>query len=126
MSKIRFAIDETLPTLNVLLRLHWSKRQRIARRVQQLVWVELRKQGLLPMVPMQRARIQVRRFSSNEPDPDGMPSTAKLLLDVLQPMSKRHPLGLGVIVNDDSDSITLHVEHVPKRVARTEVEIEAL
>ncbi len=122
---IRFAIDETLPTVNTLLRLHWAKRQRIARRVQQLVWIELRKQGTLPASPLERVRIRVRRYASNAPDPDGMPTTAKLLLDVLQPLSKRHPLGLGVIADDSAACIAaLHVEHVPKRVARTEVEIE--
>lgn len=56
-----------------------------------------------------------------------MPSTAKLLLDVLQPASKRHPGGLGVIADDSSRCIELpHMEHVPKRIACTDVEIEAV
>lgn len=122
---VAFAIDETLPTVNAMLRLHWRQRTRIAKRVQKLVWIALTKLKLLPMAPMQRVHIRIKRYSRQAPDPDGLATTAKILLDVLQPCSKRHPHGLGVIADDSSACIaSLHVEHVSKRLARTEVEIE--
>ncbi len=126
---IRFVIDETLPTINTLLRMHWRKRGVLLSKIQYAVYVALAQSNQLPQgrAPMARCRIRIRRFSRNEPDVDALKATAKLLLDVLQPLSKRHPKGLGLIADDSSACIAeLHVEHVPKHMARTEVEIEQI
>jgi hypothetical protein len=123
---IRFSIPETLPTLNVLLRAHWRKRGRMQRHVAWLVLAELRKIGALPRTePLRQVHVRIKRYSSRAPDPDAIDSTAKLLMDSLQPQSRRHPYGLGLIVDDSAHCVvSLHVEHVPKRIARTDVEIE--
>lgn len=125
---IRFSIAETLPSLNKLLRMHWRKRQRIQRQVAWLVLAALRETGALPRnAPLQRVDIRIKRYSGQALDPDGATSSAKLLLDALQPPSRRHPYGLGLIVDDSASCISsIHVEHVPKRIARTDVEIEVI
>lgn len=126
--RLQFTIPETLPTVNTLLRLHWRKRGRIQQRVASLAAAELRKLGAIPRTePLTRVAVRIKRYSSQSPDPDAITSTAKLLLDCLQPASKRHPYGLGLI-EDDSHAVivSLTVEHVGQRVARTDVEIEAV
>lgn len=125
---IRFSIPETLPTLNELLRLHFHKRKRVLQRVQKLTFAALIESGWRPnLAPAKLVRIRMKRYSSREPDPDGKKSTAKLLLDVLQLPSRSCPCGLGVIVDDSSRCIEgIDVDHVPKRIARTDVEIEVL
>ena len=120
---IEFSIAETLPTVNVLKRLHWAKVRQIRQRVCRMVAEATI--GKRPASPYTRCRVHIKRYSSQEPDVDAMPTTAKILLDVLQPVSKRCPNGLGIIENDNSACIMeLKVEHVPKRIARTDVMIE--
>lgn len=125
---IRLSIPERLPTVNILIRMHWAKRKALTERVQQWAHIELLKAGWnFRRQPIKQCAVRINRYSSQEPDPDGLRSTAKLLLDVLQPMSKKHPYGLGVIAEDSSKCIaSLEVTHVPKRIARTDVEIEVI
>lgn len=102
----------TLPTLNVLLRMHWSKRRRLQ---QEVAWECMRAMRLASIradKPMDRCEVRIVRHSRREPDPDGLPGTAKLLLDALQPRSKVHPCGLGLIVDDGPKCIRkLTVQH---------------
>ncbi|GAA0721438.1 hypothetical protein [Dokdonella soli] len=123
---IAFTLARRLPTLNAWLRLHRHARRRLMRAVSAEVWLELAKQHAKPREPFQRARVTIHRHGPKEPDPDGLPATAKALLDVLQPFSKRHPCGLGVIVDDSSRCIELHVKHVHSTEQRTDVLIEPL
>jgi len=126
LNTIRLTIAETLPTLNMLLRLHWSKRRRIQSRVSQLVWLEMQRQGLRPASPITRCRIRIRRYSRRSPDVDSLPSTGKLLLDVLQPASRAHPQGLGVIADDTPECIVDYkVEHVAGK-NRMDIESEPI
>lgn len=123
--RLAFAIPLALPTVNVLLRMHWAKRRKLQKRVQQECWAALLDAGHYRRTrsPMARCAITVQRHSQREPDPDAMHSTAKMLLDVLQPTSAKHPLGLGVIAEDSSGCIaSLQVFHCRGR-GRTEVEI---
>jgi hypothetical protein len=101
----------TLPTPNTLLRMHWAKRRRMQRQVCKLVWIALRETGIRMGAPLDRCRVLVTRYSRRRPDVDAKNGTAKLLLDVLQPSSKRHPEGLGVIADDtDTCIVEFHVE----------------
>ena len=130
MTPISFSIPVQLPTLNTLLRMHWKKRGDLQETVSTEVWAALGAAGYYrnARTPLERCRVVVRRHSTQEPDPDGLRSTAKLLLDVLQPASTRHPRGLGVIKEDNSKCVELEVVHVPSRQKFhiTEVEIHAL
>jgi hypothetical protein len=121
---IRFSIPMTMPTPNTLLRMHWAKRRRLQRRVSELVWCALRQAGIGRADPIDRCRMSLTRYSRRRCDVDALGGTAKLLLDVLQPPSRRHPEGLGVIVDDSPDCvIEFHVEHACG-AHRTDVLIE--
>lgn len=110
------AIPITLPTLNVLLRMHWAKRRKLQ---EEVAWMLRSEMGVvfrypssgrartewLAKIPLKHCRIRIVRHSRREPDPDGLDSTAKLILDALQPCSKTHPFGLGIIENDNRECI---------------------
>lgn len=124
---LAFVLNETLPTVNTYKRLHWGKVAKIRRGLYNAVWVATH--GRRPAQPIARCAIYINRHSTQEPDPDCIDSSAKLLLDVLQPYSKSCPNGLGVIAQDNSKCIAdLKVSHVQarKKTARTEVWIVEL
>lgn len=58
-------------------------------------------------IPFRRAKVEIIRQSSKQPDRDNLWGSAKPVLDVLQVKSKRHPYGTYVIENDDADHIEL-------------------
>ena len=110
------------PTLNVVLRRHWSRRLKDTRALAWLVRSAWR--GALPVAPIARAHVLIVRRSALGPlpDQDGLIGGAKGLIDVLQPMDeKRRPYGLGIIAGDDQARITLEVraERVPKALVGT-------
>jgi hypothetical protein len=117
MMTISGTIPIRLPTLNTLLRMHWAKRKALLAQVSMFVCASV---GARSGAPMARAHVDIKRYSTQEPDVDGMPGTAKLILDVFQPASKRHPCGLGYILDDSSKCITLAVTHVKSREKRTD------
>lgn len=112
--------------MNDLKRMHWSKYARIRRRIAKRVAVATH--GKRPPIPFQRVRIDVVRHGRGALDEDNLPTCAKLVLDVLQPLSKRCPNGLGVILGDDPDRCALTVtQQVDRRAAvRMTVRIEEL
>jgi hypothetical protein len=120
------SIPITTPTPNELIRMHWRVRQRLQRKVADALGWALKEAGWRPGVPLARAAVRLARFSPMEPDPDALPGTAKLVLDALQPPSRRHPYGLGVIAEDTNAAVVPSVVHVGRRLQRTDVEIEAL
>lgn len=123
---IRFDLPP-LPTLNVLMRMHWATRRTAERKIGRMV------AGLtfdLPTgaPPYEKARITIIRHAVRDVDPDGLPAISKLLLDVLQPRSKWHPCGLGIIAGDDPEHLDLIVnqQRCKRADARTAVLIERI
>ena len=96
---MRWEIFNLLP-INTAKPLHWSVKRQL--RIT-LAWL-LRAGHMPPAEPWPKARVTVVRHSSQQPDHGNLVESAKPLLDVLQPNSKRHPQGLGYIVDDDPDS----------------------
>jgi hypothetical protein len=119
---IQFAIPYRLPLLNTMLRSHWAYR---ARERMTIAWLVKKAIGRLPEKPLDKAVIHVYRHSPKQPDDDNLQGSVKSLLDVLQPVSKRHPSGLGIIRNDSPDCIVSKtVTHVKSNQVLTEVIIE--
>lgn len=95
---------------------------------------------LLPMVagavkpwaghlPMERARVEITRFSVGVGDQDNVTASVKPLLDLLLVRSATHPHSFGLLVDDGPDHITLTV--IGAKVAhrseqKTAVRIERL
>lgn len=109
------AIPITIPTLNVFIRMHWAKRRKLQ---EEVAWIlqaaidsatrrgrQVHRAEWIAKIPLKHCRIRIVRHSRREPDPDGLDSTAKLILDALQPCSKTHPFGLGIIENDNRECI---------------------
>lgn len=118
MNVIEFTVPMRLPLMNKLLRMHFRARHRV---MNQLAW-EVKAAAKAPAVPFARCEITIERESPQEPDQDGLTASVKGLLDVLQPVSLRHPLGLGFIANDSPACIRgLEVRHIPGKGAKTRV-----
>lgn len=112
------------PTINELLRMHWRVRGRLQRRVATELFLALPRWR--PAQPWARARVRIERYSPQQPDADALPGTAKLILDALQPPSKRHPYGLGLIAGDRAGELEVEVVHVGRRLKRTDIWVEDL
>lgn len=118
-------IDITIPirtlTFNQLLRTHFRKRKQ---HLNDLAWHIRALAGAPPRTPIQHARVTIHRYTTQQLDDDGKGGVAKGILDVLQPCSKRHPLGMGYIQGDDPKHLELVVLIVKSTAAATRVIIE--
>jgi len=93
------------PLLNETLRTHFRKRRN---QNKALAWMlRCAYPGPLPPIPLPRSVVQVVRRSIGSPDQDGLVGGFKSLLDCLQPVSARHPHGLGFIADDSQAALTL-------------------
>jgi hypothetical protein len=120
---IHVEIPMRTPTMNEWQRMHWARRGRIGRAMATEIWVALG--GKLPAKPLKRCRIRVERISTREPDPDSLVAGLKPLLDALQPRSKRHPYGLGIIADDTRECIgSPEITHVAGKASKTRIWIE--
>jgi hypothetical protein len=117
-----------LPLLNEQLRTHWAKRKKQREELAWLFRAELSAAGIsIPKRFISKANIRVIRYSRIKPDQiDNLNACVKGLMDILQPMSSRHPNGLGIIANDSSDCVTVTVNHCGSKACRTDVIIEDL
>lgn len=112
------------PLMNQWMRLHFRTRTKYCRAVAVQIAIHASRR---PAEPLQRCRITVERFSTQEPDRDGLFGSLKSILDALQPQSRTHPYGLGFIANDSSSCLAeLIPKHVPGRAKRTRITIEPL
>lgn len=102
---IRFELPFAIETLNPFMRRR-NRRSHSAR--DGLAWAVVAALGKQrPQIPLGRCHLRVERYSVGDPDPDNL--ITKNLLDVLQPMSKRHPAGLGVISGDSRQWLTREI-----------------
>jgi hypothetical protein len=110
----RFVIE--LPFRSVLAnewqRMHWTARRRYSQQVAALIMAAIPWKDR-PKVPWKAWSILIERESTQRPDPSAIMSGAKPLIDALQPKSKRHPAGIGLVENDNADSlIAYHEKHI--------------
>jgi hypothetical protein len=126
---IEFTIPAALPSLNVRDRMHWSVRQRQKRDLAWAVWAAVAQfPGVVRDGPWDRTRVTITRCSAGELDPDNLAASAKPMLDVLCPVSKTHPYGLGLIVDDAPAHCELVVrqEKAKRKNTRTVVRLERI
>ena len=121
---IAFTLPHPTPTANTWQRMHYRKRSAYQRA---LSWeIHILTRGTRPNAPICPARVTITRYSRGVlPDMDGLIGGCKALLDVLQPASKRHPAGLGIIADDNAAALTtLYRAERANGNPRTEVLIE--
>lgn len=113
--RVTFRLAKPTPLLNVTYRQHW----RVRRKHQVALAWECRAAlaGQMPAAPFERAHIRIVRCSSGTPDDDNLVGGTKGLVDVLCSPT-RHPLGIGLIFDDDPSRLTREV--VAWRVPRAD------
>lgn len=109
------------PTFNELLRMHFRVRKKV---LNEIAWEVRRLAGPAPAQPLARARVTIHRYTTGTLDEDGLGGVAKGILDVLQPVSKRHPLGLGWIASDGPNCLELRVLVVKSDAKATRILVE--
>ena len=112
---IELLIDEATPSLNQMLRRHWSVDAKLKKRWRQLVMVAAC--GKMPKAAMTRARITITRLSPRMLDSDNATGGTKHLIDGLR--------WCGVIADDTPEHVELIVKQ-EKGKAATRVQIEEL
>lgn len=124
---VEFTLCRPTPLLNELIRMHWRARGIYQRSVSSEI------ARLVPDVPGRapfvRARVSVVRHSVQEPDVDGLIGGLKLMIDTLLVRSDRHKDGLGFIVDDGPECMTLDARSCrvgTRKEQRTAVRIERL
>ena len=98
-----------IPLLNEFLSMHWSKRMNYSKQVAAEIAVAIPKHKR-PLKPWDKWSILVERESTKAPDPGAIWGGAKPIPDVLQPVSKKHPRGLGIVREDSPDSLIAYAE----------------
>ena len=96
----RFIIGELTPTYNKYIRMHFHQRGKL----RDMFYDEMRGQLLNskkfpPVKPMLKCSLFLSRYSTREPDYDGLVGSFKIVVDLLQPDY------LNIII-DDSLSVT--------------------
>ena len=104
---VQFTLAKPVKLLNETLRMHWSARRRYAKALS----AEIAKAQPGILYPMQRASVEVVRYSVQEPDFDGLVGGCKGLIDCLLVRSDRHPHGLGFIVDDSPEHLEFTARH---------------
>lgn len=108
------------PTPNQWQRMHFTARKRTMQQISACIAMQC---PALVGLHLDKASIRITRFSSQEPDADAK-SFCKPILDALQPTSKRHPYGMGAIIDDASENVELDPCWVRFGVKRGGVRIE--
>lgn len=109
-TEIRFKLMQPLPSLNVLLRMDKHKYARDRRNLAWEIVAQINRQR--PAQPFKRAELIIERHSLGTLDEDNLKGSRKMLADVLQPSSTRHPNGLGIITGDDPKRLKAEVTQV--------------
>lgn len=128
MREIVFVLPFALTSLNVRDRQHWAERHRAQDQLHLEILAAIGGSRYLPRPPFARARVTVSRHSAGRLDTDNAHAACKGLLDILCIRSRTHPLGLGIITDDNPGDCELHVQQgvAPPGQASTAVRVEEL
>ena len=83
---IEITVEDAVPSLNRLLRLHWAQRRKLTKKWQWLLFTEVYRLGG-PMAVFQEGKLAVRitRFYRRVPlDEDNLAGSAKFVLDAMK------------------------------------------
>lgn len=80
--RVEFTLNGLPATTNSMGRAHWAVKAKEANNWKTQVCWKIKEHGG-PLKPLEVARLTLTRFSSNEPDPDGLVSSFKHVIDGL-------------------------------------------
>ena len=122
---ITIRVPAVLPSLNSQKRMHWAEYARLRKA---WAWHIIADVGQ-PIIrfPYPFARITFTRHASRLLDADNLAGAFKPVLDVLRPMTKTNPNGLGFIEDDDASHVVVTYQQAkcPAKLAHTTIHIEA-
>lgn len=104
-----------VPMRNGYDRMHWNARRALLRELGDTLAKQI---PLASGCPFDKARVEIVRYSSSEPDQDGLVGSVKPILDAMQVprvdegkrgTRKLHPYGAYIITNDSPEHIELDV-----------------
>lgn len=101
MPSFTFTIPEVAPSLNKVLRTHWSDVRRLKAYWARLIWLERLERRADMHPPFVKAKVSIVRQSLKQLDTDNLYGSAKVILDAL--------VSNGVIEDDSPDHIELTV-----------------
>lgn len=119
MYRLEFEINDLPKTYNALGRAHWTVKAKEARK-----WLNLVLLGCYskrPIRPLQLAKLSLVRCSSSRPDPDGLVSSFKHVIDGLRKAS--------IICNDQFENIGMPEykwEEAPRGKGKIKVKVEEI
>lgn len=119
-------VGNNLPLMNEWQRWHFRKRAKFMKNLAWEVRYLLQQTDIKlcdARFPLKRCRIRVVRFKQFGPEPDADAVLVKPLLDILQPTSKRHPYGLGLIADDTREVVSKLETDVARGASRLVVQI---
>lgn len=108
------------PTRNAYDRMHFRAQRRLKDQLADAFRAQL---PLATGCPLAWAKVEIVRHSSKEPDVDAKDGNVKPILDAMQVPSKRHPYGAGIVQDDTSQCMELHVrwERAPAKQGKVMV-----
>lgn len=116
---IDFEIPLLPKTTNAQTSMHWSAKQKYVKSWHDLVGYAT--VGKRPRTPLIRAKLTLTRFSSSEPDFDGLVSSFKHVIDAL--------IVCGVLANDKVSNIGQSIylwEKAPRKNGKIRVTVESI
>ena len=116
MYTLEFEIPALPKTTNANSRVHWRSKHREAKNWDLLINHHATLQGK-PKAPLHRAILKLTRYSSSEPDYDGLVSSFKFVIDAL--------VSCGVLVNDKRENVGVP-EYKWEKVARNKGGIKVI
>ena len=94
--KLVLEISEVVPSLNVLLRMHWTKRRKLNKTWQWLIWLEVFGRGGAQRCAVHgKVTVRILRRSRQTLDQDNLAGSAKIVLDALK---------VARVIDDDDPS----------------------
>lgn len=105
MDRLVFEISEVVPSLNRLLRMHWTARRRLQDKWRWLVWTEIYARGGPERCGFtDKVQIRILRRSRKILDDDNLHGSAKIVLDAIKNskvISDDNPLHVSLICQQE-------------------------
>ena len=118
MREIVFEIPDRTPMMNEYDRMHWSKKRQLTK---DYAWMIKKAIGAKKPEPFKHCLLFIERYShgNQKMDWDGLIGGCKSLIDAL---TVRHPSGVGLIEDDNTDCILSVPTIVPVSIPKSESE----
>ena len=124
--EITFTLPFAMPSLNVAFRTHWAKRAKDTGALRLQIMAAIGGPRHFPAEPWRRAHVTIERRGRRLLDADNLAGSCKSIVDCLCVQSRTHPTGLGIVVDDRPELMTMEFRQAVSRPQQTVVTIRNL